>query len=212
MRIVNISEYKTRRKKSMYEGLVEKLTNHPASSCTVQEAENLADSVLKNSGLDRLIGSTPIVAIAQGFGIRTYKEINLPEEISGNLYVGGTTAEIYGTDKVIIVGEEEEYFHQRFIIAHELAHYLIDYLGSSESKNTRILFSRTYPKRNHESAEEVRADRFAAELLMPSRLFLGQYINAMRVSGNNRRYTISYLSDYFETKKTSIEKRIKEVI
>lgn len=65
-------------------------------------------------------------------------------------------------------------------MAHELAYYLIDYLGNTEySDNPGRLFSMTYPKLNHESSMEERADRFAAELLLPVRPFLEQFFYAM---------------------------------
>ena len=53
----------------------------------------------------------------------------------------------------------------------------------------------------NESSEEVLADRFAAELLMPTRLFLQKYLNIMNYSKQDFDYTITYLSIYFEVKK-----------
>lgn len=53
----------------------------------------------------------------------------------------------------------------------------------------------------NESSEEVLADRFAAELLMPTRLFLQKYLNIMNYSKQDIDYTITYLSTYFEVKK-----------
>ena len=196
----------------MYEELVSQLRENPANLYTVKEAEKLADRVLEQGGYEDVVGATPIVKIAEQFGFTTYKERTLPEDVSGNIYVGGTTRDIYNTDKVIVVGEDEEYFHQRFIIAHELAHYLMDYLGSDKSQNQSILFSRAYPKSNHDSEVEIRADRFAAELLMPAKEFARQYIKAMEAYDYNKRYAMAYLSDFFKTKKSSIERRIEEVI
>lgn len=200
------------RESTMYKELVDKLQKNPANKYTINEAEKLADEVLEVGGYNNLVGPTPIVEIAKQFGFTTFQENNMPEDVSGNIFVGGTTKAVYDTDKVIVVGDSEEYYHQRFIIAHELAHYLIDYLGSETSFNTGMLFSRTYPKKNHHSPEELRADRFAAQLLMPAKLFYRQYLRALEVSDYNRRYVIVYLSDYFETKRSSIEKRIQEVI
>ena len=194
----------------MYRELVDKLQNNPANMYSINDAEKLAEQVLEIGGYEA--GATPIIEIAKKFGFSTFSEKNMPEEISGNIFVGGTTKEVYGTDKVIVVGDQEEYAHQRFIIAHELAHYLLDYVGSEDSYNSGILFSRTYPKHNHDSSEELRADRFAAELLMPTKLFYRQYLRAMEASDYNIRYTIAYLSNYFKTKKSSIERRIQEVI
>ena len=194
----------------MYEQLVVELQDNPGNKFNINDAENLAERVLSIIGHE--VGTTPIIDIAKKFGFTTFVEKNMPEDISGNIFVGGTTKKVYGTDKVIVVGEQEEYAHQRFIVAHELAHYLMDYLGSEDSNNPRILFSKTYPKHSHHSTEEIRADRFAAELLMPTKLFYRQYLKAMVASDYNIRYTISYLSNYFKTKKSSIERRIEEVI
>ena len=183
-----------------------------ASSYTIREAEKLAKQVLEMGGYEDIVGPTPIVKIAEQFGFTTFEERTLPENVSGNIYVGGTTWDIYNTDKVIVVGEDEEFFHQRFIIAHELAHYLMDYLGSDISQKQSILFSRDYPKSDHDSEVEIRADRFAAELLMPAKEFARQYIKAMEVSDYNKRYAVAYLSNFFRTKRSSIERRIEEVI
>lgn len=194
------------------DALVQDLYMNPAKGCTTEEAEELAEKVLKAWRLDNANCAIPIVKIANGFGFACHKAENIPEDISGNIFVGGTTKEVYGNDKVIIVGSSEAYEHQRFIIAHELGHYLIDYIGSSESKDSGILFSRTYPKQNHQSDEECRADRFAAELLMPSKIFLRQYVRAMEAFDYNKKYVISHLSAYFKTKKSSIQRRIDELI
>ena len=195
---------------NMYKELVDKLQKEPATNYGINEAESLAARVLEISNYE--MGATPIVRIANNIGFATLKEKNMSEDISGNIFVGGTTKDVYGVEKVIVVDAEEEYAHQRFIIAHELGHYLMDYLGSDDSKNTGILFSRAYPKSNHNSAEEIRADRFAAELLMPTKLFRRLYLRAMDASDCNLRYTISYLAKYFKTKRSSVERRIDEVI
>jgi len=190
--------------------LVERLQNEPAHNYGINEAERLAGQVLEISGHE--VGATPIVRIANSIGFATLKEKNMPEDISGNIFVGGTTKDIYGVNEVIVVDEDEEYAHQRFIIAHELGHYLMDYLGSEDSQNPGILFSRAYPKSNHDSAEEIRADRFAAELLMPAKLFRRLYARAMDAFDDDLGYTISFLAKYFKTKKSSVERRICEVI
>lgn len=212
MKIVHINQYKQRRMKPMYEKLIEHLRNNPATSYSIQDAETLAYEVLTCGGFDECNGPTPITKITEGFGFEVYEEPDIPEDISGNVYVGGNTAEIYGKDKIIIVGENEKYFHQRFIIAHELEHYLTDYLGNPAYMDKPYkLFSMAYPKQDHESQKETRADRFAAELLTPKKSFLERYAYAMNKSNNSMLYTVSYLSNYFEVKKSSVEKRIKEV-
>ncbi len=195
-----------------YQKLIKDLQKKQTNKYDIRDAENLAGYILEILGYDKLKGAVPIVNIAKEFGFTVFKEKNIKNSISGNIFIGGTTKKIYNTDKVIIVGSNEEYFHQRFIIAHELAHYLMDYLGSPISNNKNLLFSKAYEKDGHDNPEEVRADRFAAELLMPAEKFCKYYIKAMKISSFNERYTIAYLSNYFETKKSSIERRINEVI
>jgi len=191
--------------------LEKKLFSNSSKLYTIEQTEQLARDVLCACEFNDIIGATPIIKIANYFGFSCLKANNMPDNISGNIFVGGTTKSIYNTDKVIIVGSDEEYAHQRFIIAHELGHYLIDYIGSPESENPSLLFTKTYPKVNHCSEKEIRADRFAAELLMPSKLFTKQYIKAAEASDFNKKYIVSYLSTFFKTKKSSIERRINEV-
>ena len=196
----------------MYEELVSRLESAPAKKYVVQEAEILADEVLKIYGHVGKSAPTPIIKIAHNFGFATYKATDIPEDISGNIFIGGTTKEDYGADKVIIVGEDEPLPHQRFIVAHELAHYLMDYIGNKEYQRDGASFSRTYPKVNHDSQEEIRADRFAAELLMPKKVFLAEYVKAMKLSDYSKEYTIPYLAQLFNTKESCIQRRIREVL
>lgn len=202
----------TRRERgtNMYRELVNYLRCNPANNYSIDDAERLARKVLEIS--EHEVGSTPIVRIANNIGFATFKEKNMQKDISGNIFVGGTTKDIYGANEVIVVDENENYAHQRFIIAHELGHYLMDYLGSEDSNYPGRLFSRAYPKYNHDSLEEIRADRFAAELLMPTKLFRRLYSRAMDASDGDLTYTISFLAKYFKTKRSSVKRRIDEVI
>ena len=180
----------------MYEELVRRLEAAPAKNYEVQDAENLADEVLKIYGHIGKSAPTPIVNIARALGFETFKVFNIPDDISGNIFIGGTTRNDYNvnTDKVIVVGDKEILPHQRFIIAHELAHYFMDYIGNPAYADPAVKFSQTYPKENHESKEEIRADRFAAELLMPKRVFLSEYVNALERSDFRLEYTVPYVA------------------
>lgn len=151
--------------------------------------------------------ATPIVKIAKQFGIKTYKE-SLNE--SGDININGETEKKYGHDKVILVNKEEELFHQRFVVAHELAHYLFDFIGNEKYNDKTILFADTYQKDKHETIQEKRANTFAAEIMMPKELFIEQY-NKARVVDSSHIFVFTYLSRYFETSIESIEKRIMEV-
>lgn len=191
--------------------LINGLAPSPKKSYTVREAEELAKSVLKDCGYDNFVGAIPIIKIANSFGFLCIKAKDMPKDTAGNIFVGGATKDSYGADKVIVVGYSEDPKHQRFIIAHELAHYLMNYLGNEELQKQQLLFSKAYLKKKH-NEEELCPDRFAAELLMPSEIFLKQFIKVLEACDYNKEYAILYLSNLFETKISSIEKRISEVI
>lgn len=195
----------------MYEQLIQDLKGMSANKFVIREAEELADRLLREGGYFGNVGATPVVTIANNLGFTSFKEDIKDKNVSGNIFVGGTTKEVYGVDKVIIVGSDEVYEHQRFIIAHELAHYLMDYPGSEAYDDPRKIFTETYLKVKHDSMREIRADRFAAELLMPKEVFLDQYIKHMIWFDYNRERTISRLSKIFKTKKSSIVRRISEI-
>lgn len=199
------------KEKKMYERLIGELSNNEERNYSINYAERVADDILIAGNRANIVGDIPIVKIVEEFGFNPYIVKNLQDNVSGNIYIGGTTQEIYGKDRVIVVGKEEEYFHQRFIIAHELGHYLFDYLGNDEYKDGNILFSKAYLKNDHDDETERRADRFAAELLMPAKIFLVEFIKAMNASGNDEGFVVQYLSKYFKTKTSSIKRRIGEL-
>lgn len=223
--IIHIDSYKgkikmntSNKKSEKIKELEKRLKNdNRTKEYTIADAEKLAGDVLHVLKLKKDEMPIPAIRIAKEFGLDVLEEPELEEHLSGNIYINGTTKDVYGTDKVIVVKQPEKksqkyYFHQRFVIIHELAHYLIDYLGSDISKNKNLLFTEAYPEGGHESPKERRADRFAAELLMPTSHFRERYVHAMEESDSNLFYTIRYLSKYFEVKESCIEKRIQEVI
>lgn len=185
---------------------VNKINNHEYS---LSEIDDVAKTILSEIDYYPKEGATPIVRIAKDFDFKTYKE-TLPNNLSGDIYINGDTAKEYNHDKVILVNKNEELFHQRFVIAHELAHYLFDFIGNPYYQDISIKFSDTYYKNKHETLQEKRANRFAASILMPRELFIKQY-NYIKSIDSNRIFVITYLSRFFETSIDSIEKRILEV-
>lgn len=226
-RVIDMDMYITKRKKmetlentkfnELAENIIKRLENDGnGERYTPEQAAKMADEILRISskvGYDNKM-ATPITKIINGFGIDIRRTKNMPEGNAGVIYAGGKTEDVYESDVVIFTDSNEPFEHQRFVMAHELAHYLFDYVGNSDNriKSSKIrTFEETYPRKNHSSEREVRANRFAAELLMPIKLFVEQYNYAMKKS-NNRIYTVKYLARYFQVKETSVEKRIYEVL
>ncbi len=181
--------------------------NQTEEEYSLREIRNITNDILSMSFNYSGRCATPIVKIAKLFDFKIYKE-SLNE--SGDININGETRKKYGHDKVILVNRDEELFHQRFVVAHELAHYLFDYLGNAKYRDKDILFADTYQKDRHETPQEKRANTFAAEIMMPKELFIKQY-NVAKVTDSNHMFIVMYLSRYFETSIESIERRIMEV-
>lgn len=211
MNIIRFELYTWRKNTMRFEKLLNHLKeeNHKGYNYSLGEIAEIANEILKEIDYYSGRGATPIVKIAKDFGFKTYKE-TLSDDKSGDIHINGDTKDIYGNDKVILVNKREDLFHLRFVIAHELAHYLFDFVGKSDCSETNIVFSEPYKKDQHETEKEKRANTFAAELMMPKDLFIKQY-NIAKDKSDNRIFIVMYLSRFFETSIDSIEKRIKEV-
>lgn len=216
MNIVDINKYTKKREIYKMKGVDNLLTNlrdnysEKHNNYTLSEIDNIAYDILSTFGFMSKNISTPIVKIAKQFGFNSYK-ILLNDRQSGCIYINGETFEKYGENQIILVNKKEALYHQRFVIAHELAHYLFDFVGNPAYSNKDIQYSDTYYRDKHNRPEELIANRFAASLLMPRDLFIRQYQIAKRTDAN-RMFIIMYLSKFFETSMDSIVKRIEEVI
>lgn len=197
---------------TMFDELLKRLekNNKENHEYSLFEIDMIAKEILSNLKYYSEDSATPIVKIAQAFDFVTYKE-TLDGGLSGDIYINGKTKEDYGNNKVILVNKKDELFHQRFVIAHELAHYLFDFLGNTDYADKSIRFSDTYYKNMHGTKKERRANRFAAAILMPEDAFIRQYNIAKKID-KNRMFVIMYLSRFFETTMDSIERRIAEVL
>lgn len=121
-------------------------------------AEVAARNVLRSCNADR--PPTNVENICKCLAIRLIKE-ELDEELSGMSFVKGDK-------KYIVVNQQHHVNRRRFTIAHEIGHHVLhhDYLTRNVHVDTLVL------NRDSSSAEgvdrqEIEANAFAAELLMP---------------------------------------------
>lgn len=179
------------------------------SKLTMEEIDEIAETILYDIIGCNTSDPTPIIKIAETFGLSVYQSKKLDKRHSGNIHIHDEKCNKVGKDKIIIVDKNDNLLQQRFVIAHELGHYLFDYLGSEYEDNNKE-YSCPYLKDNHEGESEQRANRFAAALLMPKDMFISEHNNAVDVD-NRKIYVIKYLSKLFKVKESSIDKRIIEV-
>lgn len=216
---INFNEYKLRKisqrenERKMFENITNEIRNRRQEGYVYKnrEMEEISKQFLsKLNDQEQYDGPIPIVKIAKKLGFNVYQQ-DMEKELSGFIAIDPEIKQSMGNDKIIVVNVNDEIGHQRFVIAHELAHYLFDFLGEDKYSDKTIKFSDTYHKNKHETPSELRANSFAAAILMPEILFINQYNRAKSID-KNRMFVIMYLSRFFETTMESIEKRIAEVL
>lgn len=160
----------------------------------------LAERFLKSIGYNG-DSYVPIIKIVKETGFEVLWGSMKDREMSGFVSVDKDTIEKYETDKIIGVNGDDELGHQRFVIAHEFAHYLFDY-----DMTDKPYFDR-YIKNSHKPEKEQIANTFAANILMPAKYFVLQYDEYKSMDGNIKDWT-----RHFDVQKKAVEKRVLEVI
>lgn len=158
--------------------------------------EKRADRVLQAFGYqDGQDVYVDAVQLARFFGFHVEEKDNLPAADDGSVSVSKD-----GTERFIVVNDFRNIESKRFIIVHELAHYLLHYTGSQE-----LFMHRENTKGKNE--EENDADYLAACLLMPKESFYKQY-QALNKAGLPVDLV---LQQKFRTPIESIRRRVDEV-
>lgn len=141
----------------------------------------------------------PIIKIMKELGFIVGQQ-ELENELSGYIVISEEIVKKFGKNKMICVNSKDSLGHQRFTIAHELAHFLFDYCDSNSE------FYNTYKTNDVENDVENRANKFAAELLMPEDEFLKQY----KKMGKDLQI-IGKLAEYFQVSTRAIDRRFIEL-
>lgn len=173
---------------------------------TMPIIKKTAEDILKELGFYNIRAATPIIKISKALGVTPYKETPNDNNIKGQLFINGTTKNLYGQDKVIVVNEKNSLYFNRFVVARQLAVFLLNYKEKDMYKDKKKLFIDTYYNGEHSKDYE----RFATEILMPKEMFIKQHNIAVE-GGNRHIFVIMYLSRYFEVPEYFIERRIKEL-
>jgi Zn-dependent peptidase ImmA (M78 family) len=100
------------------------------------------------------------VTIARKLGLQVL-ETNLPDDVSGALIKEA------GKDPVIVVHRADHSNRKRFSCAHELGHYISRVESSDEATSYEYVDLRSALSANGTDPDEIFANQFAANLLMP---------------------------------------------
>ncbi|WP_125721147.1 ImmA/IrrE family metallo-endopeptidase [Pseudoalteromonas rubra] len=124
------------------------------------DPRNEAQKVLKRLWCDSQFPVDP-VTICKSLGLDVV-EMALPDKVSGALIKEA------GADPVIVLHQDDHLNRKRFSCAHELGHYISRIESDNTDKEYEYIDLRGPTASTGEDEEEVFANQFAANLLMPN--------------------------------------------
>lgn len=147
--------------------------------------EEKALSILKNAN-DTGDAVIDIIGLAKNLGF-VVGNAELSDDEDGFIIVEEGSEQILGqkTDKLIGVRADQSIEWKRFVIAHEIGHYILHY---DKMKNHGIYAHRDHKKGKSEKENE--ADFFAANLLMPRERFMKQFTALKEVGLSTEEMTL----------------------
>lgn len=203
-KVVKLKDYTLKRKgkKSMCRELVEEIHRNRIRgyTYTLAEMKLLAERFLKSVHYSGE-GAVPAVKIAQDCGFKIITGSMKDSEMSGFISINKENKAEFGTDMIIGVNGDDEIGHQRFVIIHELAHYLFDYDMTDKP------YFDTYRKNSHKDLKEQIANLFAANILMPTKRFVLEFDEAKTMKSNAEHW-----AEYFDVQEKAARKRVAEVM
>ena len=149
----------------------------------IKELEEQVNKIFRKSQYNDDKDYIDVISIAQNLGFEVGNAM-IEEDMDGFILINENQGDqenqekLLGiqTDKLIGVNSKRPIEWKRFIIAHELGHYMLDYVG----KNNNGMFAHREHKKGR-SERENEIDFFAASLLMPKEKFKKEYIQLKNV-------------------------------
>lgn len=131
----------------------------------------------------------------------------LGENDDGFIIVDEGADEILGfkTDKLIGVNSNRDVPWKRFIIAHELGHFLLEYENTKKAQFAH----RDHRKGKNKRENEI--DYFAASILMPKILYTHEFDSLRKIDRLDLSQIELLLSDKFQVTKNMAKRRIQEL-
>ncbi|MGN0539806.1 MAG: ImmA/IrrE family metallo-endopeptidase [Candidatus Fimenecus sp.] len=170
----------------------------------LEQMPNASKELLKGTNIKELF-PVPVIDIAKEIGFKIFEMIPDERELSGLVGISLEYEKDFGTDKIIAVNSDDNYGHKRFAIAHEIAHYIFDF----DEKSQISYYNTYYTNERSETAEERRANYFAACLLMPEEQFKKKYDE--NFDENSLLETTKKLADIFKVSPEAVRRRINEL-
>lgn len=108
---------------------------------------------------------------------------------------------------LIGINSNETYSRQRFTIAHELAHFLLEKNKDTFIDEENKISYRSYFHENGKNSNEIIADKFAAYLLMPRNMLKKDFIK-IEMKGIFQENDLEYLAEKYVVSKEAMRYRL----
>ncbi len=179
------------------------ITDERCKKLRSKSPSDAAQYILKKMKVDYSKEATPILKIINSFNIKAYSQDLAKDnsDLEGFILVTPSIQDQCSTNKAISVDVNLSIAQRRFVMAHELGHYIFDCGPDRET------YVDTYVKNHHDSESEKKANAFAAELLMPK----SEFEKAFYEAGKKEVKLFDYLCQKFEVSQKAVIKRISEV-
>ncbi len=168
----------------------------------MERMENLIVAFLKKNGIDYAI---PVdifkVATDLGFDVRGAE---FEQKLEGIIIVNEHVEKIDGFDsnKVIAYNCFKDIYTKKFIVAHELAHYIEEKTNACDTKI--VIAARDHVASYSEDRKEQQMDYIAASLLIPKK-------DLCRFLNENTNMSVLKVAERYKVSEELAQRRIKEV-
>lgn len=171
----------------------------------IEDMAARAQDVLTFFHISDISSGVPIVDILTNLDFKIYQSNLSADKLSAYIAVDPKFKDVFGSNKVTCVNVEDNIGHKRFALAHELAHYLFDF-----DENIELYYYDTYSeKEDYSKFEEQRANKFAANLLMPEKIFRQKFEDYKKLQ--SKADIVNALGQYFVVSTTAILRRFEEL-
>lgn len=166
---------------------------------TLTDPEDRARSLLEEQGIN--YAPVPVHEIAESQGI----------EVSYDHFDGDVSGMLFRKDALVAIGINSSHSptRQRFTLAHELGHFLLhDGRPVIVDKSVRINY-RDERSSLATDSEEIQANQFAAELLMPRNIVFDEVIKAHGSADDiDEDWFVDELAQQFDVSRQAMEYRL----
>lgn len=166
-----------------------------------------AKEVLDYFQVNDLSSGVPVVEILIKLGFKIFQSELEPAGLSAYIAVDPKLENVYGSNKITCVHINDSVGHKKFALAHELGHYLFDF----NEKESWYYYNTYFPQKDEDAQEpkEIRANKFAANLLMPREEFVQKLEEYKKLE--SKVDIVNALGRYFVVSPTAVIKRFDEL-